>query len=82
MADCLKEVEVKREQYNAMKLENQNIKVMANDYINKFCYADMMLSQQGSQLETMGMQCVTLSADLRYKEVNYKLMQESSDYKD
>ena len=75
MQQKLQRAEQKREE---MHLENQDIRITANNYINKFNFSQVIISQLNAKLLDLGNQNLNLETDLGHMQNDYKLMKDSS----
>lgn len=75
MQQKLQRAEQKREE---MHLENQDIRITANNYINKFNFSQVIISQLNAKLMELGNKTTNLETDLGHMQNDYKLMKDSS----
>lgn len=64
------------------KLENQEVKINANNYINKFTQSQMIISKQNAQINELGTKFINLESELLKNQMEFRLIKESENFKD
>ena len=62
--------------------DNNEVRMTANMYINKFNYSQTIIQKQMSQLYQQGQKIINLELEVNKMEIDYRVMQDASLFKD
>lgn len=82
ISSMMKKLEDMQDKMEAVVLSNQDVKMNANQYIHKYNYSQLVISKQNSRLQELGKRVLYLENDLKMKQIDLELIEDSGKFKD